>query len=128
MNETSPTSGQVIDLPKSSGTQRAFTTGSVRDSREGKGRYDLLPTRAIRRLAQHFERGAKRYSDRNWEKGQHLQSYMDSALRHAFSYLEGKRDEDHAAAAAWNILCMIDTEERIRAGILPKELDDLPKL
>ena len=41
-------------------------------------------------------------------------------------YLEGHRDEDHLAAARWNIGGMIHTEEMIGRGLLPGELDDLP--
>jgi len=104
-----------------------FTTGSQRDSRQGKGLYVLLPARAMAKLAKHFEEGAARYGDRNWERGQPLSRYMDSALRHAFRHLKGDRDEEHAVAAAWNLLCMVDTEERIKEGKLPAELDDLPK-
>lgn len=109
-----------------SGVRQQFPTGSQRDTREGKGRYDLLPAKAIRRIALHYEGGAKKYDDRNWEKGQPLSRYIDSALRHVFSYLDNKLDEDHLAAAAWNLLCCIETEDRIRAGILPQELADLP--
>ncbi len=109
-----------------SGQREQFATGSRRDSRVGKGRYDLLPTRAMRRLARHFEAGALKYSPRNWEKGQPLSRFMDWALRHAFSYLEGRRDEDHLAAAIWNLMALADTEARIAEGALPKNLNDLP--
>jgi len=111
---------------KSGYKSEEFGTGSVRDSREGKGRFDLLPCRAIARIARHFAAGGKHYGDRNWEKGQPLSRYMDSALRHAFNHLEGRRDEDNLAAAAWNLLCLADTEARIAEGMLPAELDDLP--
>lgn len=111
---------------KDSGKRQDFTTGSLRDSREGKGRFDLLPPRALRRIARHFEAGAVKYGDRNWEKGQPISRFLDSALRHALTFLQGERDEDHAAAAAWNMLCLLETEERIRAGLLPQELEDLP--
>lgn len=133
MTEQTQTAEKSIPLPgtdfviKDSGKRENFETGSRRDTREGKGRYDLLPCRGMRRLAKHFENGGKKYGDRNWEKGQPLSRYLDSALRHTFAYLEGKRDEDHAAAAAWNLMCFLDTEERIREGKLPKELDDLPE-
>lgn len=103
-----------------------FVTGSVRDSREGKGRFDLLPVFALTEIAKHFEQGGIHYGDRNWEKGQPLSRYLDSALRHTFRYLGGERDEKHAVAAAWNLLALIETEERIRKGTLPKELNDLP--
>ncbi len=108
-----------------SGKRQEFNTGSVRDTREGKGRYDLLPPEAIYRLAVHFANGAVKYGDRNWEKGQPLSRYLDSALRHLFKYLGGSRVEDHLAAAAWNALCCIQTEHWINEGKLPKELDDV---
>jgi hypothetical protein len=102
-------------------------TGSVRDTREGKGRFDLLPPYAVSRLAKHFENGAAKYGDRNWEMGQDLSRYLDSGLRHIFAFLDGARDEDHLAAAAWNILACIETEHRVSAGLLPAELNNLPK-
>lgn len=110
---------------KDSGEHQEFSTGSRRDTREGKGRFDLIPPYALKRLAIHFENGAKKYGDRNWEKGQPLSRYLDSAIRHAFSFLGGDRSEDHLAAMAWNALAYIETEHRINEGILPKELDDI---
>lgn len=111
---------------KDSGKREAFGTGAVRDTAEGKGRFDLLPAYALTRLAQHFENGARKYADENWRKGIPLRRFLDSALRHAFKYLEGQRDEDHAAAAVWNFMGLIETEEMIRRGILPASLNTLP--
>ncbi len=102
-----------------------WSTGSRRDSREGKGRYDLLPPYAISRLAAVYERGGARYGDRNWEKGQPLSRFLDSALRHTFQVLEGKTDEDHAMHAAWNLLAYVEIRQRISDGRLPVELNDL---
>ena len=110
---------------KDSGKRQEFSTGSKRDTRDGKGRYDLLPTRAIRRLAMHYENGAKKYGDRNWEKGQPISRYFDSALRHLFKALEKQEDEDHLIACAWNVLAIVETKERIEKGVLPKELNDI---
>lgn len=107
-------------------SQLQFNTGAVRGNSGGKGRYDLLPAYAVSRLAKHFENGAKVYADENWRKGIPLRRYLDSALRHTFMYLEGRRDEDHAAAAMWNMMALIETEEMIRRGILPAELNNLP--
>lgn len=112
---------------KDSGQRETFTTGSVRDLRVGKGRYDLLPPRALRRLAQLYERGAIKYGDRNWEKGQPLSRMLDSAIRHLFQFLEGKTDEDHGIAVAWNILGIIEIQELIKEGLLDEALNDLPK-
>mgnify|MGYP005826470707 FL=1 len=99
---------------------RTFNSGAVRDSSEGKGRCDLLPACAILRLAKHFENGAKKYQERNWELGIPISSYMDSAIRHLMKYLDGQNDEDHLCAAAWNCLCAMWTEEKY------PELQDLP--
>ena len=112
---------------KDSGKREEMPTGSRRDSRAGKGRFDLLPARGLRALAVLFEAGAVKYGDRNWEKGQPLARYLDSGLRHAVSVLQGLTDEDHLRAAAWNFLCALDTRERIAEGLLPAELDDIPK-
>jgi hypothetical protein len=113
---------------KDSGNRQDFGTGAVRDIQEGKGRYDLLPTIAIKRLAEHFEKGAVKYGIDNWKKGIPLRRYLDSCLRHTFKYLNGDRDEDHLAAAIWNLACLLETEEMIKNGKLPKELNDLPNL
>ena len=99
---------------------RTFNSGAVRDSSEGKGRCDLLPACAILRMAKHFENGAKKYQERNWELGIPISSYMDSAIRHLMKYLDGQNDEDHLCAAAWNCLCAMWTEEKY------PELQDLP--
>ena len=112
---------------KDSGARQEFSTGSVRDTSEGKGRYDLLPWPIIHRLAIHFENGAKKYGDHNWTKGQPLSRYFSSGIRHATKWFLGYRDEDHGVAALWNFACALMTEEWIAQGILPAELNDLPK-
>jgi hypothetical protein len=115
-----------FDQVQDSGRREEMSTGSVRDSRAGKGRYDLITPLGLRRLAKHYENGSTKYGDRNWEKGQTLSRYLDSIIRHAYCYLEGKRDEDHLAAICWGALAMMHTEEAIERGLLPKELDDMP--
>jgi len=107
---------------KDSGKREEFPTGSVRDTREGKGRFDLLSPIFLQRLARHVENGAKKYGDRNWEKGQGVMRYFDSCSRHLNKWLEGHRDEDHLAAAAWNIQGMIHTIEMVQRGHLPEAL------
>lgn len=111
---------------KDSGKRRIMETGSQRDIRAGKGRYDLLSPIALHRVAQLYERGAEKYDPRNWEKGQPLSVLIDSGLRHGFEYLGGMRDEDHASAVVWNWMAVIHTEEMIMRGLLPAKLNDLP--
>ena len=104
-----------------SGERRQFGTGAVRDMRTGKGRFDLIPPKAMFRLAVHFENGSVKYGDRNWQKGIPISSFIDSALRHIFCYMDGQDTEDHLTAAMWNIACAIHTEEEL------PEMQDLPK-
>ena len=52
--------------------------------------------------------------------------YLDCAKRHLEKHQMGYRDEDHLAAAAWNIFAMMHQEHQLERGFLPVELDDLP--
>lgn len=118
-------------VTKDSGERREFATGSRRDVRTGKGRYDLLPSLCIKRLAGLYERGAVKYGDDNWRRGQQLSSTLDSMLRHSFKWaaiIRGEEvddREDHLSAIVWNAFCLMWTIEQIESGRLPKELDDL---
>lgn len=111
---------------KDSGHRRKYPTGAQRDRAQGKGKYVLVSPVFLERLAKHLEAGALKYNDRNWEKGMPLQDFWDSAVRHLFQYLEGQRDEDHLAAAAFNVMGLMHTEEMVKRGVLPKMLADLP--
>lgn len=92
-----------------------------------QSRFDSVPHRGLRRLAVHYENGAAKYNERNWELGQDVARYCDSGLRHLWNYTEGKRDEDHLAASAWNVAAAIHTLVKTHAGGLPEALDNLPK-
>ena len=147
-NNTKP---QILD----SGDRTEFSTGAVRDMREGKGRCDLLPLDIVDYLlngsqvniftrihqfqntsdivylilaldnfngqqgwniqtmflevAKHFEEGAKKYGENNWQKGIPVRYYIDSAIRHYLKWLRGDQDEPHDRAFCWNIVCAIWT-------------------
>lgn len=64
-------------------------------------------------VAKHFEEGAKKYGDNNWQKGIPVHCYIDSAVRHYLKYLRGDQDEPHDRAFCWNILCCIWTVKHI---------------
>lgn len=89
---------------KDSGERTEFGSGAVRDMHEGKGRMDLLPWAAIIEVSKHCEEGAKKYGEHNVDKGVPTHSLCDSAGRHLAKYLDGKVDENHLVAAAWNLL------------------------
>lgn len=112
-------------VTKDSGERRDFGTGSVRDRAVGKGRFDLIPMMPIRRLADLYERGAVKYGESNWRKGQPLMaSFIDSAFRHLTQLIGGEPTEDHAASVLWNIVGYMWTLDAIERGLLPKSLDD----
>lgn len=67
-------------------------------------------------LSKHFEEGAKKYGERNWEKGIPIDSYIDSAVRHYLKWNVGYEDEDHFIAFVWNIVCAIWTVEHMDDG------------
>ena len=103
-----------------SGERTEFLTGAVRDMHEGKGRFDLLPMCVLMRLAKHYEKGALKYEERNWERGIDAHSFADSAFRHLVKYMDGWDDEDHLIAAIWNLCGLAWTEEK------KPELVDIP--
>ena len=110
---------KALDIADS-GNRRDFETGARRDTSEGKGRYDLLPWEAVKQLAIHCEMGAEKYGERNCEKGIPISSLMDSAVRHLVKYQTGEADENHLAAALWNIAFAIYHEKK------NPEMNDIP--
>lgn len=109
---------------KDSGHRQKFESGAVRDTQEGKGRYDLIPPIALKRLAQHYENGAKKYGDNNFRLGINVKRYLDSAERHILNYRMGLDDEDHLIAGIWNLMGIIETEYLVQLGFLSKYLLD----
>ena len=60
-------------------------------------------------VSKHFEEGAKKYGEHNWQKGIPTHCYIDSAVRHYLKWLRGDKDEPHDRAFCWNIICCIWT-------------------
>ena len=111
------------DIEKYESLQKRISNRSL--SIEGK-RYDLIPPHGLHRIACVFEKGALKYSERNWEKGMPLSWFVDSALRHLYQHLDGNIQEDHIAHAACNLFMFITIKMKINAGNLPEYFNDLP--
>jgi hypothetical protein len=98
---------------KDSGKRMEYPTGMVRDTTEGKARFDLVMPKGqpyadqmLTRWAMQMTRGADKYGIRNWEKASTKDEYerfMGSAHRHLMQWLCDERDEDHAAAVFFNV-------------------------
>lgn len=106
-------------VTKDSGNRQEFETGMVRDTQDGKPRYDLMPTEAMKRLADLYARGAEKYGDNNWQLGQPFSRVYASLFRHLMQWREGDRSEDHMAAVAWNAFAIMYYEQN------KPELNDL---
>lgn len=68
--------------------------------------WDSKPTMFLE-VAKHFEEGAKKYGENNWQKGIPVNCYIDSAVRHYLKWLRGDKDEHHERAFVWNLICCI---------------------
>ena len=75
---------------------------------------------AMLEVAKQYEDGARKYADRNWEKGIPVHVFIDSGVRHYLKFLRGDKDEPHDRAFIWNMLGAIWTHEN------KPELIDLP--
>lgn len=98
---------------KDSGVRWSYPSGMVRDTQEGKPRFDLLMPEGVpysdqmlTRFAALLARGSVKYGDRNWEKAstpEELSRFKGSAFRHFIQWMAGETDEDHAAAVTYNV-------------------------
>ncbi|KKM63930.1 hypothetical protein LCGC14_1506510 [marine sediment metagenome] len=83
---------------------------------EGKLRYDLIPPEPLEQLAELYTEGAKKYSDRNWEKGLSWLRCYASMMRHIQDWRQGKdRDKDDGqhplASVAWYCFALMEYEK-----------------
>ena len=94
-----------------SGARINYDHGAMREPSTGKGAYELISPFAWERIAIWYELGARKYADRNWEKGIPFGRLIQSAIRHMIRWMKGDRSEDHLAAVCWNVMAMIHFEE-----------------
>jgi hypothetical protein len=94
----------------------------VRDTQDGKPRYDLIPLGPLRRLADLYARGAEKYGENNWQLAtgqEELTRFKASAFRHLIDWLNGDVEEDHAAAVCWNVFSAMWLESNLSARAIP---------
>ena len=68
-----------------------------------------IPT-LIMEVSKHYEEGALKYGEYNWQKGIPLHCYIDSAVRHFLKFIDGREDEPHDRAFIWNLLGALWTQ------------------
>ena len=72
-------------------------TNPVTGGQKGRklARFDLVPAIPLYRLAEHYGRGARKYEDRNWERGYEWSLSFGAMMRHAWAWWHGEElDED----------------------------------
>lgn len=100
-------------ITKDSGARASYDSGMVRDTQEGKPRFDLLyiegmpyAEQPLARWASLLERGALKYGECNWQLAdseEELSRFRASASRHFAQWICGEEDEDHMAAVWFNM-------------------------
>ncbi|HUW45776.1 MAG TPA: dATP/dGTP diphosphohydrolase domain-containing protein [Dehalococcoidia bacterium] len=113
-------------IKKEEGEARQFSTGAHKQPAKDKGTPVLFPGDAYLEICKHFEEGAVLHGGRNWEKGIPLSELINSLERHIAQEKMGLTDESHDRALAWCAVVYLATKLRIRQGILPAELADIP--
>ncbi len=108
-----PAVSTANNVTKDSGKRASFDSGMVRDTSEGKPRFDLMLPKGqpydetlIYRWAMLMYRGSLKYNARNWEQADsedELDRFKESAFRHFMAWFCGEMDEDHAAAIVFNV-------------------------
>lgn len=74
-------------------------------------RFSLIPRDFLWVLAEHYGRGARKYDDRNWERGYRWSLSVDALDRHLSQWLLGENDDpetgsSHLVAVAWHAIAL----------------------
>lgn len=120
-----------IDATTSAASQPGvtkFASGAVRSADANDVRYDLISPIALRRLAETYAYGARKYSDHNWLKGFPASDILNHLIKHLEQWRAGDRDRqpgifaadgktvikehnDHLAHAFWGLAALMHFEE-----------------
>lgn len=115
---------EFVARKRSEATAAAPNAGVKHDS--GKLPLHLLPFDALEQVARVLQFGAKKYGERNWEKGIPHSRTLGAALRHVFAYLRGESTDPETglsplAHAVCELLFALAFDIRGRS-----DLDDRP--
>jgi hypothetical protein len=103
---------------------RPISLGLKDDS--SKLRMDLIPVYPLRKLAEVYTIGAKKYADRNWEKGIEYSRLYGAMLRHLTAWWGGEQNDPedgqhHLASVVFGAFALMEYERT------HGELDNRPK-
>jgi hypothetical protein len=99
------------------------TTGGQKGQK--RARYDLVPSRPLRLVAETYGIGAEKYEANNWRKGVDWSLNFAALNRHLWQWWEGQRFDDagfhHLAAVCFHAMALMEFE------VTHPELDDRHK-
>lgn len=106
--------------------ERSEVPTEGRKDDDGKARYDLIPSEALHALAELYGTGARKYGERNWEKGIVFGRLFAALERHAWAWWRGEMfdQEDgqhHLISVAWCAFALYELERT------HPDLDDRPE-
>lgn len=68
--------------------------------------YHLLPGEALEEVVKVLDFGAKKYSERNWEKGMNFSRLFGAAMRHLWAWWKGEdRDPETGLSHLAHLTC-----------------------
>lgn len=84
-------------------------------------RFDLIPPGPLWEVAQHYGRGAKKYDDRNWEKGYNWSLSYAAMQRHANAFWHGEdidpeTGSHHMAAVVFHAFALMEFRDTHQDG------------
>ncbi len=79
-----------------------------------EGDVSLIHPLMLNRLQSLLYRGAEKYGEGNWERGDYMSRAFDSLVRHMLQFYLGDTSEDHLAAMVFNIMCLMVYEHNIQ--------------
>ena len=87
--------------------QKRGDMGGVKFDQD-KIRYDLLPPELLEAVADILTFGAKKYSDRNWEKGMKWSRPFGALMRHMWDWWRKEdRDPETGKTHLWHAACCL---------------------
>lgn len=104
------------------------TTGGEKGQK--LARFSLIPYEFLWALAEHYGIGARKYDDRNWERGYKWSLSLDAHSRHLNAWLLGETHDqetgsNHLVAACWHLIALFIFQLR---GLGTDDIRQLPRI
>ena len=100
-------------------------TGGEKGQKEA--RFDLIPVDALWQLAEHYGKGSKKYSTRNWERGYDWSLSFSAMQRHAWQFWNGEEIDEETGSSHLSAVIFHAMALATFCKTHP-ELDDRPKM